>query len=309
MEVRFIFDDVGSWSLPKRFIKDLVTAGVKIFPFMEVKFPIFTSKVNYRNHRKIVVIDGKVGFLGGMNIADRYIEGNKELGPWVDTQLRIEGESVQWLQVVFLMDWYFVSGELINDKLKYFPEHKVEETHAIQITASGPDSDWSSIMQAYFVAITKAKHHIYISTPYFVPNESILTALKTAALSGIDVRIILPGKSDSTVVYWSSLSYVLELLEAGIKVYLYQKGFNHSKIMMIDSSFASVGSANMDIRSFEDNFEVAAIVYDSEITTELERSFIKDIRRSHRITIEDWENRPLKQSFKESFARLFSPLF
>jgi cardiolipin synthase len=164
-------------------------------------------------------------------------------------------------------------------------------------------------MQAYFVAITKAKHHIYISTPYFVPNESILTALKTAALSGIDVRIILPGKSDSTVVYWSSLSYVLELLEAGIKVYLYQKGFNHSKIMMIDSSFASVGSANMDIRSFEDNFEVAAIVYDSEITTELERSFIKDIRRSHRITIEDWENRPLKQSFKESFARLFSPLF
>lgn len=309
VEVRFIFDDVGSWSLPKRFIKDLVTAGVKIFPFMEVKFPIFTSKVNYRNHRKIVVIDGKVGFLGGMNIADRYIEGNKELGPWVDTQLRIEGESVQWLQVVFLMDWYFVSGELINDKLKYFPEHKVEEIHAIQITASGPDSDWSSIMQAYFVAITKAKHHIYISTPYFVPNESILTALKTAALSGIDVRIILPGKSDSTVVYWSSLSYVLELLEAGIKVYLYQKGFNHSKIMMIDSSFASVGSANMDIRSFEDNFEVAAIVYDSEITTELERSFIKDIRRSHRITIEDWENRPLKQSFKESFARLFSPLF
>lgn len=309
VSVRLLYDDVGSWSLPKRYIRSLQRAGVEVFPFMEVKFPMLTSKVNYRNHRKIIVVDGKVGFVGGMNIADRYIEGSKRLGKWRDTQLRIEGEAVQSLQVIFLVDWYFVSGQVITDRKKYFPGHRVESYHPIQITASGPDSDWSSIMQAFFLAITRATHHIYISTPYFIPNESILTALKTAALSGIDVRIILPGRSDSTVVYWSSLSFVSELLEAGIKVYLYMEGFNHSKILMIDGSFASVGSANMDIRSFEDNFEIAAIIYDQQITEELEKSFLRDVRRSKRITVEEWEKRPLKNSYKEAIARLFSPLF
>lgn len=309
IKVRLIFDDVGSWSLPKRYINKLKKAGVEVYPFMEVKFPMFTSKMNYRNHRKIIVVDGKVGFVGGMNIADRYIEGNKELGPWVDTLLRIEGEAVHSLQVIFLVDWYFVSEQVISDREKYFIEHKLDNKQPIQITASGPDSDWASIMQAFFVAINKAKHHIYISTPYFIPNESILTALKTAALSGVDVRIILPGKSDSTVVYWSSLSYIPELLEAGINVYLYQEGFNHSKILMIDGSFASVGSANMDIRSFEDNFEVAAIIYDESLTIELEKSFLMDTRRSKRINLEEWNQRPARFTFKESIARLFSPMF
>jgi cardiolipin synthase len=309
IEVRLGFDDVGSWSLPKKYIRALKEAGVAVYPFMEVKFPLFTSKVNYRNHRKIIVVDGKVGFVGGMNIADRYIDGSKELGPWRDTMIKLKGEAVHSLQVIFLVDWYFVSGQIISDRAKYFPESLVQNHHPIQITASGPDSDWSSIMQAFFLAITKAKHHIYIASPYFVPNESLLTALKTASLSGIDVRIMLPGKSDSTVVYWSSLSYVSELLDAGIKVYLYQNGFNHSKILMIDSSFASVGSANMDIRSFEDNFEIAAIIYDKQITGTLEKSFLEDLSRSKMITQEEWDLRAHKYNLKESVARLFSPLF
>ncbi len=309
VEVRLIFDDVGSWSLPKKYIKQLRDAGVEVFPFMEVKFPLFTRKVNYRNHRKIIVVDGRVAFMGGMNIADRYLKGDTKLGAWYDTLLRIKGEAVHMLQVIFLVDWFFVSKMQISNRAKYFPDHKISIQHPLQITASGPDSDWASIMQAFFAAITKARSHIFISSPYFIPNESILTALKTASLSGVDVKIILPGKSDSTVVYWSSLSYITELLEAGINVYLFQKGFNHSKIIMIDSSFAIVGSANMDIRSFEDNFEVMAIIYDNELTSQLEEQFNRDIRKSRRVILSKWIRRPLKQSVKESVARLFSPLF
>ncbi|MGE0076541.1 MAG: cardiolipin synthase [Bacteroidales bacterium] len=309
VKVRLIYDDVGSWSLSKKYIRELREAGVEAYPFMEVKFPLLTSKVNYRNHRKLVIIDGSVGFLGGMNIADRYIEGSRKLGQWYDTLLRVEGEAVHSLQVIFLLDWYFVTGDIVNNRTLYFPEVKVTTYHPVQIVTSGPDSDWASIMQAFFHAITRATHHIYISSPYFIPNESILTALKTAALSGVDVRIILPGKSDSTVVYWSSLSFVSELLEAGIKVYLYNDGFNHSKILMIDGTFSSVGSANMDIRSFEDNFEVAAIIYDEQITRTLESSFMDSLIKCQIITILNWNKRPFKNSHKEALAKLISPLF
>lgn len=309
VEVRLIFDDVGSWSLPKAFINELKRAGAEVYPFMPVNFPLFTSKVNYRNHRKIIVVDGEVAFMGGMNIADRYLKGDELLGTWYDTVIKIEGEAVHMLQVIFLVDWFFVSKLIISERVKYFPNHKVPTQHPLQITTSGPDSDWASIMQAFFTAIAKAQKHIYICTPYFVPNESILTALKTASLSGVDVRIILPGNSDSTVVYWSSLSYVSELLVAGIKVYLFQNGFNHSKIIMIDSKFASVGSANMDIRSFEDNFELLTMIYDNELTLELEKQFHKDLKRSKKLNLTKWNKRPMKQNFKESVARLFSPLF
>ena len=309
VEVRLIYDDVGSWRTSRKFINELKDAGVEVHPFMKVKFPFLTSKANYRNHRKIIVIDGKVAFMGGMNIADRYLEGDESLGMWYDTVLRIDGDTVKMLQIVFLTDWFFVSKKIVSGKDKYFPEHIIPETHPIQVTVSGPDSDWASIMQAFFTAITHAKKHIYISTPYFVPNESILTALKTASLSGVDVRIVLPGKSDSTVVYWSSMSYVSELLNAGIKVYLFQNGFNHSKILMIDTSFSSVGSANMDIRSFEDNFEIMAMIYDAEVTEKLENQFFRDIKRSKKINATHWNKRPLRQSFNESVARMFSPLF
>jgi cardiolipin synthase len=308
VEVRVIYDDVGSWHLPKKYIKELKNAGIDIFPFMRVTFPSFTSKINYRNHRKIIVIDGKVGFMGGINIADRYIDGGT-FGHWRDTHLRIEGEAVQMLQVIFLVDWYFVSKEiLLRKRKKYFPGHFVDTRHLVQLATSGPDSDWASIMQAYFAAINNAKHHIYIITPYFTPNESILTAIKTASLSGIDVRLILPHKSESKLVYWSTLSYLTELMEAGVKVHLYRKGFNHAKAISIDGIFAAVGSANIDVRSFEHNFEITAIIYDEEITKKLERQFHADIRNSIQINLKEWNKRPFYTTFKEGFARLFTPL-
>lgn len=308
VKVRVIYDDLGSWGLPNKFINELKQFGVEIEAFLPVKFPYFTNKINYRNHRKIVVIDGIIGHVGGMNIADRYVEGGIELGMWKDMQLRIKGEAVNSLQIIFLTDWYFVTRHVLNDD-KYFPENCLEEKRLVQITASGPDSDWASIMQAYFAAITTAEDHIYIASPYFIPNESILTALKTAALAGIDVRIMLPHRSDSHVVFRSTLSFVGELLLAGVKVYFYDKGFNHAKMMLVDSIFSSVGTANMDIRSFDQNFEVNALIYDSEIARHLETRFLEDLKDCIYYSLDEWENRHWLNNMKESLARLLSPLF
>ncbi len=308
VEVRVIYDDIGCWSLSDEYILSMRCAGIKVFPFMPVRFPYFTNKINYRNHRKIVVIDGKVGFVGGINIADRYISGDETLGPWRDTHLKIEGEAVYSLQSVFLLDWYFVSKRNIHDQDKYFPPIDITDRHLMQIVASGPDSDWASIMQTFFSAIATAKSYIYISTPYFLPNESILTALRTAALSGVDVRLLLPTKSDSKLVMWSSLSYVGQLLDAGIKVYLYQKGFPHSKLIMVDDVFCSIGTANMDIRSFDQNFEVNALMYDQRLTAAMRNIFMNDIKDLACIDATQWNQRPRWIVFRESIARLFSPL-
>ena len=294
-----------------REIADILIAkaaeGVEVRCFMPVVFPWLTSHVNYRNHRKILVVDGRVGFTGGINIAQRYITGTK-LGPWRDTHLRLEGEAVGMLQIVFITDWFFVTKKLLADYDKYLPKTHVRDETMIQIVTSGPDSDWASIMQAFFSAISHAQHHIYISSPYFLPNEAILTAVKVASLSGIDVRIMIPSRSDSKIVYWASRSYIGELIEANVKVYLYRKGFNHSKLIMIDGRFASVGTANMDIRSFEDNFEVSAILYDRAITESLEADFLRDLERSRLVTREYWESRPLLHNMYEAMSRLFSPL-
>ena len=308
IEVRVIYDDIGCWSLSDEFILSLKTAGVHIFPFMPVRFPYFTNKINYRNHRKIIVVDGKVGFVGGMNIADRYISGNDEVGPWRDTHLKIEGQAVYSLQSVFLLDWYFVSKRNLHDQDRYFPPVEITERRLIQIVTSGPDSDWASIMQAFFSAIATAKSYIYICTPYFLPNESILTAMRTAALSGVDVRMLLPKHSDSRLVRWSSFSYISELLDAGIKVYLYHKGFTHSKLIMVDDAFSSVGTANMDIRSFDQNFEVNALIYDQQFTINMRNIFMNDIKDLECIDVNEWEQRPNWVFFRESVARLFSPL-
>lgn len=307
VEVRVIYDDVGSWGLGRKFTKRLRRAGVQVKCFMPVVFPWLTSHVNYRNHRKILVIDGKIGFTGGINIAQRYLTGTR-LGPWRDTHLKLEGEAVGMLQIIFMTDWFFVSKEKLIDYPRYLPKTQVKTETPIQIVTSGPDSDWASIMQAFFSAITHAQHHIYISSPYFLPNEAILTAIKVASLSGIDVRIMIPSRSDSKIVYWASRSYIEELIDANVKVYLYRRGFNHSKLIMIDGKFSSVGTANMDIRSFEDNFEVSAILYDKAITEELEERFLYDLQRSRLVTREYWESRPNLHNFYEALSRLFSPL-
>jgi cardiolipin synthase len=307
VEVRFIYDDVGSWGLSRKFLNRMKRAGVQVHCFQRVVFPWLTSKINYRNHRKIVVVDGRVGFTGGVNIARRYLTGTR-LGVWRDTHLRIEGEAVLSLNLVFARDWYFASGEMLGDEDRYFPAAPVDIETPVQIASSGPDSDWASIMQAFFAAITRAKDHIYLSTPYFLPNQAILTAVEVAAMSGVDVRLLLPERSDSKVVHWATKSYIGELLDAGVKVYFYRKGFNHSKLMLIDGLFCSVGTANMDNRSFDVNFEVTALLYDRKVTEELEKKFLEDLRDSERITPKDWAERPGWDSFREGLARLFAPL-
>ena len=306
-DVKVLYDDLGSWSLSRRYIRELTSAGVKVMNFMPVKTYAFANKVNFRLHRKIIVIDGRVGFVGGINIADRYLRGLGKNNRWRDTHLRLEGESVRSLQAIFLLDWNYVQNTSDYD-LRYFPDNTVTESKLVQIVTSGPDSDWESIMQAYFAAIATATQYVYISTPYFLPNQSILTALKTAALSEIDVKLLLPERNDSWMVWRSSRSYIKELLEAGVHVYFYLKGFTHSKLMMVDDVFASVGTANMDIRSFNQDFEANALIYDAAITRQLKQDYEDDIENSKEIFLEAWEKRPVFEKVQESVARMFSPL-
>ncbi|MFV0366249.1 MAG: cardiolipin synthase [Mangrovibacterium sp.] len=308
VEVRLIYDDVGCWSLPQSYLDSLSESGVQIYCFMRVRLPQFTSKANYRNHRKIVVIDGEVAFVGGINIADRYIHGTPELGEWRDTHLKIEGGAVTMLQVQFMADWYFVSKEMLSVNNYFKPLTNVLTGKTVQILAGGPDSDWDTINQFYFAAISTARHHIYISTPYLIPTAEISAALKIAALAKVDVRILLPEVGDGIIPKWSTFSYIDELLEAGVKIYLYQPGFVHSKLIMVDGRFASVGSANFDFRSLETNFEVNAVIYDEETTAELETNFYDDISKSRELKLDEWENRPRSYKIKESLSRIFSPL-
>lgn len=308
VEVRVIYDDVGSWGLTRDFLRELRNAGIQIYPFLPVRFHQFANKANYRNHRKIAVIDGEVGFVGGLNFADRYVDGVPKIGVWRDTHLKVQGEAVTSLQVIFLIDWYFVRQELLLDKNEYLPYIQADGDMLVQAVTSGPDSDWASIQQAYFTLINMAKRYVFISTPYFMPGETTLNSLKTAAMSGVDVRIMLPHKSDSLLTYWCSRSFVEELLEAGVKVYWYQKGINHSKVIIVDGIVSSVGTANMDIRSFEQNFEVSLILYDRETAKKLAGDFLKDLQSSSEVVIQRWKFRSKREKAYESVARLFTPV-
>lgn len=307
IEVRLIYDSVGCWKLSREYIQQLKKAGVSVYQFCPVFMPVLSRQLNYRNHRKIIVIDGKVGFLGGLNIGDEYLGYDPKLGFWRDTHLKIEGEGVYNLQNVFLMDWRFVSKEQISSK-KYYPKlvHYGEEL--IQITSSGPDSDWKSIMQAYFTMISNAEERIWITSPYLVPGESINTALMVAALSGIDVRIIIPDRPDHILVYWASRGNVAALLKAGVKIYTYVEGFIHSKVLLVDGVAGSVGSANLDIRSLEINFEVNSFIYDEDVIKRLEYDFERDLENSKEISLEEHSKRGILAKFKESIGVLFSPL-
>ncbi|RKD92688.1 cardiolipin synthase [Mangrovibacterium diazotrophicum] len=305
--VRLIYDDVGSWALPRKYINSLKEAGVKIDCFMKVRFPHLTSRANYRNHRKIVVVDGHTGFLGGLNVADRYLNGTKSLGIWRDTHMMVKGGAATMLQIIFMADWYFVSKEILQGE-NYFLPLKDGEGKLVQVVASGPDSDWESIGQAYFSAIASATERVYLTTPYLIPTPEILNALKVAAMGGVDVRILVPHKSDAITPKWSTRSFVSELLEAGVKIYFYEAGFLHSKLIVVDGVFSSVGSANFDFRSLETNFEVNAMIYDEEIARELEQQFLADLQQSRQIVSEEWEQRSRSEKAKESFARLLSPM-
>ena len=307
VEVRVIVDDVGSWSLKRKYLRELEIAGVEFYSFMKVRFPRLTPRLNYRNHRKIAVIDGTVGFTGGINLADRYKYGNKKLGAWRDTHIKITGDAVSCLQVIFTADWFFVKGEVLKGKI-YFKPFTESEGLPIQIASSGPDSDWENIGQAFFTAITGASNYVYLTSPYLIPPQHILAAIKTAALGNIDVKIIIPKKSDARVSKLCSFSFVEELLEAGVKVYFYKKGFIHSKLLIVDDVISSVGSTNLDFRSLETNFEVNAFIYNEGFTKELCSHFINDLRNSEQIILEEWRNRPWLNKLRESFAHIVSPM-
>lgn len=308
VEVRVVYDSVGGRVLWNRDIQRMKDAGIEVRSFMPVFFTRFSSLANYRNHRKIVVIDGEVGYTGGMNIADRYVDGVRG-GIWRDVHIRIEGEAVAMLQTVFVTDWAFVTDGVTLDDPRYFPATSVGDVCPMQIATSGPDSPYASIKHSYFAAISKAKRYIYLSTPYFMPDSSILTALTVAAMSGVDVRILVPEKGDNVMVAWAGYSYVDSLLEAGVKVYLYRKGFNHSKFIVIDDELCTVGSANLDYRSFNDDFEVQALIYDNHTTGHMRDVFLADLEDSDEVTVEKWAGRSRMSKIMEPVARLLAPLF
>ena len=306
VEVRLLYDDVGNWSLPDEFVAQMRRKGIDARSFLKVRFPLLTSRVNYRNHRKIVVVDGCVGFVGGMNIAERYMKGTA-WGMWRDMHIRIEGKAVYGLQTAFLTDWYVVSRSLLSASC-YFPEVRDMGSALVQIVTSDPVGKWHDLMQGLLIAILEAKKYFYIQTPYLLPTEPILWALKTAALAGVDVRIMIPSRADSKLTHWGSLSYLSELMEAGIKIYLYEKGFLHSKMMVCDDTLSTVGSANMDFRSFEHNFEVNAFMYDQDTALNLKNVFLKDQKDALLLSAKTWKKRPWYQKVGESIIRLFAPL-
>lgn len=306
VKVRVMYDDVGCWNVKSSFFNRMRQAGIEVRPFLKVRFPIFSRRVTYRNHRKIAIIDGLVGFIGGMNIADRYLYG-LSWGAFRDTTISIRGMAVQGLQTVFLMDWCFVTGEQITE-LSYFPLQDEQGHSQVQIVTSKPVGRWREIMQGYLHAIGNARRYIYIQSPYFLPTEQILTALQTAALSGVDVRIMLPWKGDIRVVQMCSRSYLRDVMEAGVKVLFYQPGFLHAKMMVIDDLISTVGSTNMDFRSFEYNFEVNAFMYDMQTAVRLKNIFLDDQQHCSYITSQRWAHRSWWRKVEESIFRLFAPL-
>jgi cardiolipin synthase len=306
VEVRLLYDDVGSWKVKQEFFEQMRVEGVETRGFLKVRFPMFTSKVNYRNHRKVVVIDGCIGFVGGMNIAMRYLKG-VSWGEWRDTHIRIEGCAVYGLQVSFLTDWYAADHSLITSS-QYYPEIPVCGESSVQIVTSNPIGGGASIMQGLLVAITNSRKYFYIQTPYLLPTEPILLALKTAALGGVDVRIMIPERADSRITHLATLSYLDELMECGARIYRYQKGFLHSKLMVSDDTVSTVGSTNMDFRSFEHNFEVNAFMYDYGTAIRMKEIFLADQKDAELLQLKEWRLRPWYQKVKESVIRLFAPL-
>ncbi|CAH0118138.1 putative cardiolipin synthase YwiE [Paenibacillus sp. CECT 9249] len=308
VEVRFLYDAVGSYKLPFSFLEEMRRAGIEVVPFEPVRFPFLSSSVNYRNHRKIVVIDGNVGFMGGLNVGDEYLSRNKTYGFWRDTHMFVKGEAVHSLQAIFVQDWFYMTGKAHVSAEYFRPEPEPEADGAVQIIASGPDNKRKSMKHLFFSMITSARKSIWIATPYFIPDEDILTALRVAALSGIEVKILFPAKPDRWMPFLASHSYFSGLIESGVDIYEYEKGFLHSKILIIDGETASIGTANMDMRSFHLNFEVNALLFGTDSVQTMVSDFKRDLKYTNLINPEKFARRKVIVRFLESAARLFSPL-
>lgn len=309
VEVRVIYDDVGCWSVSKSFFERMRDAGIDVHPFMPVKFPAFTPKANYRNHRKLIVIDGREAFIGGMNFATRYVKGTQRQ-PWRDTMLHVRGGAVYGIQRAFLTDWYFVDRTLITDRRYYPPPSQTISNDCLaQVVTSSPISEWPDIMQGYVRILLEARRYVYMETPYFMPTETMLFAMRTAALTGVDVRLMIPMRGDARIVEWASTSYLMEALEAGVKIYLYEAGFNHSKFLVCDDCISTCGSTNIDFRSFNHDFEANIFFYDEGMALRMKKVFMDDQRHCQLFTdIYDPASFHFPKRLWTSITRLLSPL-
>ena len=305
-----LFDSMGCRTMHNRDWERLEDAGIEVAEFFPAVLGKLQLRVNYRNHRKIAVIDGRVGFVGGFNIGREYLGRDKKFGYWRDTHICIEGAAVTSLAVRFVLDWNYAASEnlFLKDYLFEIPEYQKNGREPMQIISSGPDSRSKVIRNNYLRLIHLAKKNVYIQTPYFIPDEDILEALKIAAKSGIDVRIMIPCKPDHPFVYWATYSYLGDMIAAGAKCYTYDNGFLHSKCMCVDGLVTCMGTANMDIRSFALNFEVNAVIYSAKTTRCLEDAFEKDIEKSTLVTRKMYRGRGMIIRIKEQFCRLFSPV-
>ena len=300
---------MGSRTLRKKDLKHFRQKGGHVESFFPSKLPLINLRMNNRNHRKIVIIDGKIGYVGGFNVGDEYLGKDKKFGYWRDTHLRLEGDSVNALELRFILDWNSQSNrDSIEYEDRYFPDVDSGGTIGVQIASSGPDEDWEQIKYGYLKMISSAKQSIYIQSPYFIPDQAFIDAIKIAALGGVEVNIMIPNKPDHPFVYWATLKNAASLLSAGVKIYHYDNGFLHSKTLIIDDEIASVGTANMDNRSFTLNFEVNAFIYDEAIAAQLKEAFIQDMKVSYRLTEDLYNKRSLWIKFKEGISQLLSPI-
>lgn len=306
LKVRVQIDDAANFQR-WRFYKWLREGGVEVKSFLKVFPPFLTSDTNYRNHRKVVVIDGRVGYAGGMNLADRYSKGIA-CGKWRDTHFRVEGPAASELQTCFLVDWQFTTKQFVCED-RYYPKCEPVGDVTMQVASSGPLDEWNVTMQGILRIITQSRKYVYIQSPYFIPTEPVMMSLRNAALSGVDVRIIIPSSGDrGAITTYASRSYVRDALAAGVRVYFYTGGYMHSKAIVSDDKISTVGSTNIDVRSFEQNFEVNAFFYDEEIACKLREAFMEDLRECIEIDKDHWESRRAWRRYAESFARLLSPL-
>ena len=308
VQVRVLYDYVGSFYMRPRVLRKMRSAGIEVHPFLELTFTQFAFRINWRNHRKIVVIDGNVGYMGGMNIADRYVIGDKKWKTWRDIHLRITGDAVAALQYSFAIDWNFTTRKLLTSPSMLNFSTTAGSDSMVQMVSSGPTNRWNNISIVFFKAITLAKQCVYIQTPYFLPSESLLKALQSAALAGVDVRLMIPRRSDSAMLRLATGSYIKQCLLSGIKIYFYEPTIMHAKVVIVDDEFVTTGSTNFDFRSFEHNFEINALVYSKEFNRQMKEVFEKDIEQCTRLSLGKWKQRPLIQKALESVVRLISPI-
>ncbi len=308
VKIKVIYDHVGSFNVKNRFFQEMREHGIMVYPFFRVSFPPFATRINWRNHRKLCIIDGKIGYIGGMNIADRYIDGGN-FSCWRDTHLRITGPAINGLQYSFAVDWNFMKQPFIEESVSAEKALYPERADAVmQMMTSGPTSEWSNIAMVFLKAIANAKHSILLQTPYFLPTESLLKALESAALSNVNVKIMIPRHSDSSILKYASFSYIQECLDAKIKFYLYEPGMLHSKVLIIDEEFSSVGSTNFDFRSFEYNFEGNMFIYSTSVNARLREIFAEDQKHCSTVNRAKWKKRSIGKKIAESITRLLSPI-